>query len=107
MPTRSRLGQLAGLLIAGLVVWITVWAPAAQASQFSEIQAASPMIMQAAAVHEAPSQVPPGPVLDPAETDKANSQETKNKIIAGIAAAILLGLVILGRRTRSKAKKKK
>ncbi|WP_410656399.1 hypothetical protein [Amycolatopsis sp. lyj-112] len=110
MPTRSRLGQLAGLLIAGLVVGITVWAPVAQASpaaRFSEIQSTSPMIMQAAAVHEAPSQVPPGPVLDPADTDKANSEETKNKIIAGIIAAILLGLVILGRRSRSKAKKKK
>ncbi|MBB5855040.1 hypothetical protein ACFQ05_17155 [Amycolatopsis umgeniensis] len=98
MATRSRLGQLAGLLIAGLVVC----APVAQAG---EIQAPAPVIMQAAAAHDALSQPPPGPVLDPAETDKANSQETKNKVIAGIAAAILLGLVILGRRSRSKKKK--
>lgn len=99
MPKRSRLGQLAGLVAAGLVVC----APVAQAAPFSEIQA--PVIAQAAAVHEVPSQAPPGPVLDPAETDKANSQETKRKIIAGVAAAILLGLVILGRRARSKKKK--
>ncbi|RSM54232.1 hypothetical protein DMH03_35940 [Amycolatopsis sp. WAC 01376] len=98
MPKRSRLGQLAGLVAAGLVVC----APVAQAV---EIQAPAPVIAQAAAVHEVPRQAPPGPVLDPAETDKANSQETKNKIIAGVAAAILLGLVILGRRARSKKKK--
>ncbi|KFZ82618.1 hypothetical protein ED92_01575 [Amycolatopsis sp. MJM2582] len=98
MPKRSRLGQLTGLVAAGLVVC----APVAQAV---EIQAPAPVIMQAAAVHEALEQAPPGPVLDPAETDKANSQETKNKVIAGIAAAILLGLVILGRRSRSKKKK--
>ncbi|ONF65512.1 hypothetical protein [Amycolatopsis keratiniphila] len=98
MPKRSRLGQLAGLVAAGLVVC----APVAQAA---EIQAPAPVIMQAAAVHEVLEQAPPGPVLDPAETDKANSQETKNKVIAGIAAAILLGLVILGRRSRSKKKK--
>ncbi|AUI63500.1 hypothetical protein [Amycolatopsis sp. BJA-103] len=98
MATRSRFGQLAGLLIAGLVVC----APVAQAG---EIQAPAPVIMQAAAVQDVLSQAPPGPVLDPAETDKANSQETKNKVIAGIAAAILLGLVILGRRSRSKKKK--
>ncbi|MEV6912270.1 hypothetical protein [Amycolatopsis sp. NPDC051071] len=101
MPKRSRLGQLAGLLIAGLVVC----APAAQAAAPSAIPAVSPVITQAAAVHEVLSQAPPGPVLDPAETDKANSQETKNKVIAGIIAVVLLGLVILGRRARSKKKK--
>ncbi|WP_181771690.1 hypothetical protein [Amycolatopsis pittospori] len=101
MPKRSRLGQLAGLLIAGLLVC----APAAQASRTSANQAVSPVIMQAAAVHEVPAQAPPGPVLDPAETDKANSEETKNKVIAGILAVVLLGLVILGRRARSKKKK--
>ncbi len=98
MATRSRLGQLAGLLIAGPLVC----APLAQAG---EIQAPAPVIMQAAAVQDVLSQAPPGPVLDPAETDKANSQETKNKVIAGIVAAVLLGLVILGRRSRSKKKK--
>ncbi|WP_414935750.1 hypothetical protein [Amycolatopsis sp. cmx-11-51] len=98
MPKRSRLGQLAGLIAAGLVVC----APAAPSSA---VPAASPVIMQAGTVHEVPSQAPPGPVLDPAETDKANSQETKNKIIAGVIAVVLLGLVVFGRRARSKKKK--
>ncbi len=101
MPKRSRLGQLAGLLIAGLVVC----APAAQAVPASGSPVVSPVITQAAAVHEVPAQAPPGPVLDPADTDKANSEETKNKVIAGILAVVLLGLVILGRRVRSKKKK--
>jgi len=100
MPTRSRLGQLAGLVAAGLIAC----APVAQAAQ---IQAAPPVIMQAAAVQVEPAQAPPGPVLDPAETEKANSEETKNKVIAGGVAVVLAALVILGRRARSKTKKKK
>jgi hypothetical protein len=98
MATRSRLGRLAGLVIAGLVVC----APVAQAT---EIQAASPVMTQAAVVHEVPSQAPPGPVLDPAETDKANGEATRNKIIAGGVAVVLALLVFWGRKTRSKKKK--
>lgn len=48
---------------------------------------------------------PPGPVLDPAQTDKANSEKTKNKLIAGVVAVVLLGIVIWGRRIRSKKAK--
>ena len=48
---------------------------------------------------------PPGPVLDPAQTDKANTEKTKNKLIAGVVAVALLGIVIWGRRIRSKKAK--
>ncbi|SFW44001.1 hypothetical protein [Amycolatopsis australiensis] len=48
---------------------------------------------------------PPGPVLDPAQTDKANSEKTKNKLIAGVVAVVLLAIVIWGRRIRSKRAK--
>ncbi|MEQ0563905.1 hypothetical protein ABJI51_32905 [Amycolatopsis sp. NEAU-NG30] len=48
---------------------------------------------------------PPGPVLDPAQTDKANSQKTKNKLIAGLLAVVLLAIVIYGRKMRSKKAK--
>ncbi len=49
---------------------------------------------------------PPGPVLDPAQTDKANTEKTKNKLIAGVVAVALLAIVIWGRRIRSKKAKK-
>jgi len=49
---------------------------------------------------------PPGPVLDPAGTAQANSQRTKNKLIAGGVAVVLLLLVIWGRKVRSKKAKK-
>ena len=48
---------------------------------------------------------PPGPVLDPAQTDKANTEKTKNKLVAGLIAVVLLGIVIWGRRVRSKKAK--
>ncbi|MBE1498738.1 hypothetical protein H4696_005838 [Amycolatopsis lexingtonensis] len=58
------------------------------------------------AVAPAPAQTqPPGPVLDPAQTDKANTQKTKNKLVAGLIAVVLLGIVIWGRRVRSKKTK--
>ena len=48
---------------------------------------------------------PPGPVLDPAQTDKANTEKTRNKLIAGLIAVVLLGIVIWGRKIRSKRAK--
>ncbi|QFU93748.1 hypothetical protein [Amycolatopsis sp. YIM 10] len=48
---------------------------------------------------------PPGPVLDPAESDRANSEKTKNQLIAGGIAVVLLGIVLWGRRVRAKRRK--
>ncbi|WP_418190768.1 hypothetical protein [Amycolatopsis albispora] len=48
---------------------------------------------------------PPGPVLDPAESERANSEKTKNQLIAGGAAVVLLGIVLWGRRVRAKRRK--
>lgn len=57
----------------------------------------------AASVHVmAPAQVGPGPVLDPTSTSEADNQKTKNKLIAGGAAIVLLLAVVWGRRARSK-----
>ncbi|GAB2752676.1 hypothetical protein [Amycolatopsis magusensis] len=48
---------------------------------------------------------PPGPVLDPAESDRANNEKTKNQLIAGGTAVVLLGIVLWGRRVRAKRRK--
>jgi hypothetical protein len=47
---------------------------------------------------------PPGPDIQtpPTTQDAANS---RNRLVIGVAAIVLLGIVILGRRLRSKRKK--
>jgi hypothetical protein len=46
---------------------------------------------------------PPGLQLDPAETE-ADAERSRSKLVVGIIAAVLLGIVILGRRARTKTK---
>ncbi|WP_232376526.1 hypothetical protein [Amycolatopsis aidingensis] len=43
-----------------------------------------------------------GPTLDP--TTEADADKSKNKIIVGVIAAVLLVIVVLGRRARNKKK---
>jgi hypothetical protein len=101
------MAKLRGLVLVGLLGLLVVCAPPAQSVVLRPV---SPISTSAAAHAEAllvPAQTaPPGPVLDPAETDKANSQKTKNKLIAGGVAVVLLGIVIWGRRVRAKRRKK-
>ncbi|WP_326568308.1 hypothetical protein VSH64_42170 [Amycolatopsis rhabdoformis] len=59
----------------------------------------------AKALVPAPQQAAPGPVLDPTQTDKANAQKTRSKLIAGGVAVVLLAIVFFGRRARSKKSK--
>ncbi|ASR38931.1 hypothetical protein BAY61_03640 [Prauserella marina] len=47
----------------------------------------------------------PGPVLDP--QTEADAENTKSKVIVGVAAGVLLVAVIWGRRIRAKRTKKK
>jgi hypothetical protein len=49
---------------------------------------------------------PPGPVLDPAQTSKADQEKSRNKLIAGGVAIVLLLIVLYGRRVRAKKRKK-
>lgn len=102
------MAKLRGLVLVGLLGVLVVCAPPAQA-----VVLRSPGYATSAAVSShgqaflLPAQsVPPGPVLDPAETDKANSQKTKNKLVAGGVAVVLLGIVVWGRRIRAKKRKK-
>jgi hypothetical protein len=48
-----------------------------------------------------PSQVEPGPLIDPENNERANSERTKNKLIVGAVTVVLLGIVVWGRRIRS------
>lgn len=101
------MAKLRGLLLVGLMGLLVVCAPPAQAvvAPVSAPLSAS-AFQQAQALLIEPRQAPPGPVLDPAQTDKANAEKTKNKLIAGGVAIVLLLLVIWGRKTRSSKRKK-
>ncbi|WP_240687037.1 hypothetical protein [Amycolatopsis suaedae] len=82
---RVVLAVLAGVLV-GLGV-LTGPAVAAEPAPGSEIVLA---------------QTQPGPVLDPAETERANGENSRSKLIAGGAAVVLAGIVFWGRRVRKK-----
>jgi hypothetical protein len=93
-----------GLVLVGLIGLLALCAPQAQA-----VVVVSPAVAAGGAAPAAQlawpfeeQLAPPGPVLDPAGTAQANSQRTKNKLIAGGVAVVLLLLVIWGRKVRSK-----
>ncbi|MFD9894574.1 hypothetical protein ACFWY9_34955 [Amycolatopsis sp. NPDC059027] len=100
--------KLRSLVVTGLLGLVVLCAAPAQAAQVpaasSVVYSVNAQLAGAASVSVAPRQQPPGPVLDPAETDKANKEKSRNKIIAGVVAALLLLIVILGRRQRKKSK---
>ncbi|MEU5266382.1 hypothetical protein [Amycolatopsis sp. NPDC021455] len=100
------MAKLRGLVLVGVLG--AVLFTASPASAFAE--PVRPAAVTVSVAHASPVLVPvqtqpPGPVLDPAQTDKANSEKTKNKLIAGFIAAVLLGAVIWGRKIRSKKAK--
>ncbi|MDQ7803811.1 hypothetical protein Q5425_08705 [Amycolatopsis sp. A133] len=98
------MAKLRGLVLVGLLGAVLFTASPALAEP---VRPASVTVTVAhASVAPLPAQTqPPGPVLDPAQTDKANTEKTKNKLIAGLIAVVLLGIVIWGRKIRSKKAK--
>ncbi|MDT7725274.1 MAG: hypothetical protein QOI21_1850 [Actinomycetota bacterium] len=94
-----------GLVSAGLLGLLVVCASPAPA-----VAAQSPVITAVSAsalVQPFPEQTaPPGPVLDPAQTAEADAATTKNKLIAGGVAVVLLLLVLWGRKVRKKKPEK-
>jgi hypothetical protein len=63
--------------------------------------AAAPSDVVAAAQ---PSNAPPGPDIPTAPTTQ-DAATSRNKLVIGVAAVVLLGIVILGHRVRRKRKK--
>jgi hypothetical protein len=102
------MAKLRGLVQVGLMGVLVVCAPPAQAVvvRTPGYVTSAPVSAHGRAFLLPAQSVPPGPVLDPAETDKANSQKTKNKLVAGGVAVVLLGIVVWGRRIRTKKRKK-
>jgi hypothetical protein len=98
------MAKFRGLVLVGLIGLLAVCAPPAQA-----VVVASPAAAADGAASTAglvwptfdEQLAPPGPALDPARTAQADSQKTKNKLIAGGVAVVLLLIVIWGRRVRS------
>ncbi|KDN18347.1 hypothetical protein [Amycolatopsis rifamycinica] len=101
------MAKLRGLVLVGLLGAVLFTASPALALAGPVRPAAVTVNVAHAAPVLLPAQttVNPGPVLDPAQTDRANTEKTKNKLIAGLLAVALLGIVIWGRKIRSKRAK--
>ncbi|WP_328445152.1 MULTISPECIES: hypothetical protein [unclassified Amycolatopsis] len=95
---------LRALVVAGLLGAVLFTASPAQASPVRPVAVTVTVAHAGAGPVLAQTQAP-GPVLDPAQTDKANAEKTKTKLVAGLVAAVLLGIVVWGRRIRSKKAK--
>ncbi|WP_026360326.1 hypothetical protein [Amycolatopsis nigrescens] len=94
MVAKTRASVLA--LVLGLLV--VLGAPAAVAQPAAEVR--QPVAAAVAPVLAQDQTPVPGPTIDPAESQRADSEETRNKIIVGVSAAVLLLLVLWGRKVR-------
>ncbi|MEU7786134.1 MULTISPECIES: hypothetical protein [unclassified Amycolatopsis] len=101
------MAKLRGLVLVGVLGAVLFTASPALAEPVRTAAVSVTVVSSAHAAAPVPAQTqPPGPVLDPAQTDKANTEKTKNKLVAGLIAVVLLGIVVWGRRIRSKKAKK-
>ncbi|WP_328606409.1 hypothetical protein OG943_41865 [Amycolatopsis sp. NBC_00345] len=103
------MAKVRGLLLVGLLGVLLLCAPPAQAVVVVPAGPApvpAEVAVTASALLIAPQQVQPGPVIDPAQTNAANAAKTRNKLIAGGVAVVLLAIVFFGRRSRAKKRKK-
>ncbi|HEY3710359.1 MAG TPA: hypothetical protein VGL64_13345 [Amycolatopsis sp.] len=103
------MAKVRGLLLVGLLGVLLLCAPPAQAVVVVPARAATVPARAAVSGESlliAPRQVQPGPVIDPAQTDAANAAKTRNKLVAGGVAVVLLAIVFFGRRSRAKKRKK-
>lgn len=100
------MAKLRGLVLVGLLGAVLFTASPALAEPVRPAAVTMSVAHAPAAPVLTQTTANPGPVIDPAQTDKANSEKTKNKLIAGLIAVVLLGIVIWGRKIRSKRAKK-
>ena len=100
------MAKLRGLVLVGLLGAVLFTASPAQAEPVRPVAVTVTVTVAHAGAAPVLAQTQaPGPVLDPAQTDKANTEKTKNKLVAGLVAVVLLGIVVWGRRIRSKKTK--
>ncbi|MEU0789646.1 hypothetical protein ABZ342_06240 [Amycolatopsis sp. NPDC005961] len=100
------MAKLRGLVLAGVLGAVLFTASPASAEPVRAHHTVAVTVGHASAALVPVQATPnPGPVLDPAQTDKANTEKTRNKLVAGVVAVALLGIVIWGRRIRSKKAK--
>ncbi|WP_424189524.1 hypothetical protein ACOBQX_13105 [Actinokineospora sp. G85] len=87
MPVRAIRSSLAALVL------------------LSALLVGAPLAASAAAAQPAPpaTTAPAGPTID--TPDEADAEKSRNNLVVGVAAIVLLGIVIYGNRVRAKKKK--
>ncbi|KAA9148996.1 hypothetical protein FPZ12_044145 [Amycolatopsis acidicola] len=98
---RTTLAALATGLLCSLSAPAAV---AVAATPAPAVAVSAPVAGAAQPVVEQTTQ--PGPTIDPADNERANQQKTKSKIVVGVLAVVLAGIVIWGRSIRGKRRKK-
>ncbi|GLY68463.1 hypothetical protein [Amycolatopsis taiwanensis] len=91
---------LAGLMLSVVVLLAVPGMPASAVTSQATValsKSVGPLAQQATA--------PPGPRIDPAETDRANAEKTKNKVVIGLIVLVLAAIVVGGRYLRRKKRK--
>ncbi len=87
---------LAGLMLTTMVTFAVPAAPALAAPVSVHVTAADVVAQQT---------TDPGPRINPDDNSKANQEKTKSKIVVGVLAAVLAGIVLWGRSVRRKKRK--
>jgi hypothetical protein len=102
---RVLMTKFRAIVVASLIGLLAVCVTPAQAVA-SERSVTATVSVSALVQPFSEQTAPPGPVLDPAQTSEADAATTKNKLVAGGIALVLLLLVLWGRKVRKKKPEK-
>ena len=100
--TRLRQVAVAAVLAAVTMIAAPVSGHAMPETSATDTSARVTTLVVAQDPSEPGASTEPGPTIDPAESERANSAKTRTNFIVGGIALVLLLTVIWGRRVRTK-----
>lgn len=92
-------------LLAGLVLGVVVLLAAPVTPVSASTTQATVSLSTSVGPFAQQTTAPPGPRIDPAETDRANAEKTKSKAVVAVIALLLAAIVVGGRYLRRKKRK--